>query len=47
MDRKETMDEYLATAKGQAGHGDEAEMKDIIETFEMLNLTPVAGRLTG
>ena len=47
LDRKSTMDGYLASPKGQSEHGDEAEMKDIIETFDMFNLTPVAGRLPG
>ena len=47
MDRKETMDAYLASSKGQAEHGDAAEMAEIIETFEMFDLTPLAGRLPG
>lgn len=47
MDAKETMDAYLASPKGQAEHGDAEEMNDIIETFEMFDLTPVAGRLPG
>ncbi len=45
LDRKETMYDYLATEKGQQEHGNEAEMAEIIETFEMFDLTPVAGRL--
>lgn len=45
MDCKETMDNYLASPKGQANHGDANEMEEIIETFEMFNLTPQAGRL--
>lgn len=46
IDRKKTMDDYLNSAKGQAEHGDPKEMEDIIETFEMFDLTPVAGRLS-
>jgi hypothetical protein len=37
--------DYLASDKGKANHGDEAEMAEIIETFEMFDMTPVAGRL--
>jgi hypothetical protein len=47
LDSKSTMDAYLAMPKGQAEHGDAAEMKEIIDTFEVFNLTPVAGRLPG
>lgn len=47
MDHKSTMDDYLASPKGMSEHGDEDEMKDIIETFEMFNLSPVSGRLPG
>lgn len=45
LDRKDTMDAYLGSPKGQAEHGDPGEMEEIIETFEMFNLTPQAGRL--
>ncbi|WP_368344702.1 hypothetical protein [Pelagovum sp. HNIBRBA483] len=45
LDRKETMDAYLSSPEGQAEHGDAGEMEQIIETFEMFNLTPQAGRL--
>ncbi len=37
--------DYLATDRGKANHGDEAEMAEIIDTFEMFDLTPMAGRL--
>lgn len=37
--------DHLATAQGQEDHGDEDEMREIIETFEMYDLTPVSGRL--
>lgn len=37
--------DYLATDEGRANHGDEDEMAEIIETFEMFDLTPVTGRL--
>jgi len=39
--------DYLATDAGKANHGDEDEMAEIIETFEMYDLTPQAGRLPG
>ena len=39
--------DYLATDAGKANHGDEDEMAEIIETFEMFDLTPQAGRLPG
>jgi hypothetical protein len=45
LDCKETMDDYLATERGQQEHGGETEIAEIIETFEMFDLTPVAGRL--
>lgn len=45
MDSKKTMDDYLASETGQAEHGDPKEMEEIIETFEMFDLTPMAGRL--
>ena len=46
FDRKETLYDYLATQQGREDHGeDDVEMNDIIETFEMYDLTPVNGRL--
>lgn len=42
---KDTMYDYLASDQGKAAHGDAAEMEEIIDTFEMFDLTPVAGRL--
>lgn len=45
MSDKKAMDDYLASEHGQAEHGDPAEMEAIIETFEMFDLSPVAGRL--
>lgn len=39
--------DYLASDAGKANHGDEEEMGRIIETFEMFDLTPQAGRLPG
>lgn len=42
---KETMYDYLASDQGKAAHGDTAEMEEIIDTFEMFDLTPVVGRL--
>lgn len=38
--------DYLATDRGKANHGDEDEMAEIIDTFEMYDLTPMAGRLS-
>ena len=37
--------DYLATDRGKANHGDEDEMAAIIDSFEMFDLTPMAGRL--
>lgn len=45
FDRKETLYEYLETDEGKADHGENEDMSDIIETFEMYDLTPVSGRL--
>lgn len=42
---KQTLYDYLESDQGKASHGDPAEMEAIIETFEMFDLTPVAGRL--
>ena len=36
---------YLATEEGKDDHGEDHDMTDIIETFEMYDLTPVSGRL--
>ena len=37
--------DYLATDQGRDDHGEGDDMTDIIETFEMYDLTPVSGRL--
>lgn len=37
--------DYLATDAGKANHGDADDMAEIIESFEMFDLTPAAGRL--
>lgn len=37
--------DYLATEQGKANHGEGHDMTDIIETFEMYDLTPISGRL--
>lgn len=37
--------DYLATEEGKEGHGEHLDMSDIIDTFEMFDLTPVSGRL--
>ena len=43
-DRRDLYD-YLASPQGQVDHGEGHDMADIIETFEMYDLTPVSGRL--
>jgi hypothetical protein len=37
--------DYLATDQGNDDHGDTDDMAEIIETFEMYDLTPISGRL--
>lgn len=37
--------DYLATEEGKEDHGEGHDMTDIIDTFEMYDLTPVSGRL--
>ena len=37
--------DYLATEQGKDDHGEGNDLTDIIETFEMYDLTPVSGRL--
>lgn len=37
--------DHLATEEGKDDHGEGQDMTDIIETFEMYDLTPVSGRL--
>ncbi len=37
--------DYLATDQGKDDHGEDEDMTEIIETFEMYDLTPVSGRL--
>ena len=43
-DRSDLYD-YLDTQQGSDDHGDGDDMTDIIDTFEMYDLTPVSGRL--
>ncbi len=46
FDHKETLYDYLATAKGKDDHGeDDTEMAKVIETFQMYDLSPVSSRL--
>lgn len=47
FDKKESLYNYLATDEGKKNHGDENEMAEVIETFEMYDLTPVSGRVGG
>lgn len=44
-DRSDLYD-YLATDQGKHDHGEQTDLTQIIETFEMYDLTPVSGRLT-
>lgn len=37
--------DYLATDQGKDDHGEDHDMSDIIDTFEMYDLIPVSGRL--
>ncbi|GAB4543905.1 MAG: hypothetical protein Tsb0013_00530 [Phycisphaerales bacterium] len=46
FDRKETLYDWLASEGGKSDHGDEAEMAEVIDTFEMYDLTPMSQRLT-
>lgn len=46
FDTKESLYDYLETAKGKEDHGDEDDMSSIA-TFEMYDLTPVSGRIPG
>ena len=43
-DRSDLYD-HLATEEGRQDHGEDQDMTEIIETFEMYDLTPVSGRL--
>ncbi|MFW2334290.1 putative quinol monooxygenase [Ilumatobacter sp.] len=43
-DRSDLYD-HLATEAGQDDHGEGVDMTDVIDTFEMYDLTPVSGRL--
>ncbi len=45
FDAREDLYDYLATDEGRGDHGEDADMTDVIETFEMYDLTPVSGRL--
>ena len=38
--------DFLSTDEGREDHGENDDMADIIDTFEMYDLTPVSGRLT-
>jgi heme-degrading monooxygenase HmoA len=42
FDSKETLYGYLASDAARGQHGDASEMEEIIETFEMFDLTPTA-----
>ena len=45
MDSKETLYDYLATDEGKKDHGEDQDMSEIIDTFEMWDLVPFSGRL--
>ena len=44
--RRSDLYDHLATDQGRDDHGEGHDMADIIDTFEMYDLTPVSGRLT-
>lgn len=44
-DQKESLYNYLASDEAKGKHGDREEMEQIIETFDMYDLEPVAGFL--
>lgn len=44
FDTKESLYDYLESDAGKASHGDPDEMKEIIDTFVMYDLTPVSQR---
>jgi hypothetical protein len=46
FDQKETLYNFLETEEGKDDHGKNENMEDIIETFEMFDMSPVNGRLT-
>ncbi|MCB1004297.1 MAG: hypothetical protein KDB35_08945 [Acidimicrobiales bacterium] len=43
--KRSDLHDYLATDQGKDDHGDDDDMTDIIDNFEMYDLTPVSGRL--
>lgn len=43
--RRSDLYDYLATEEGQDDHGEGHDMADIIDTFEMYDLTPVSSRV--
>lgn len=45
FERKSDLYDYLATAEGEHDHEGDADMNEIIETFEMYDLEPVSTRL--
>lgn len=42
---KAALDDYLASDAAKGKHGDMDEMDQIIETFEMYDLTPTVGKM--
>jgi len=45
FENKSDLYDYLASPEGVVDHGEGEDMSEIIETFEMYDLTPVSGRL--
>ena len=43
--QKEPLYDYLASEEGKKDHGEEENLSEIIETFEMYEMTPVSGRI--
>jgi hypothetical protein len=42
---KSDLYDWLATDRGRGEHGEDDDMTDTLETFEMFDLEPVSGRL--
>ncbi len=45
FDTKETLYNFLNTEQGKEDHGENEDMKSIINTFSMYDLEPINGRL--
>lgn len=45
FERKEPLYAYLASDEGRRDHGEGENLADIIDTFEMYEMTPVSGQI--